>query len=248
MNTSYHFDAERIVVLDTETTGMNRDHGPHYEGHGIVEIGAVELINRRLTGRHFHVYIKPEYAIDPEAILIHGITDEFLQDKPSYAQVHDEFIEFIQGAELVAHNASFDLGFMNYELSKLATKHVYPYQKIEDICRVTDTLAMAKQLFPGKRNNLDVLCERYGIDNSHRVLHGALLDAEILADVYLLMTGGQTSFELSSQTENAQRQGLSSVTKHNKNLKVLRASADEIQAHQERLDLIEKNGICLWRQ
>jgi DNA polymerase-3 subunit epsilon len=202
MNTSDNSKQQRIIVLDTETTGMNQEGGPHYEGHRIVEIGAVEIINRKLTGRHFHVYIKPDREIQPEAINVHGITDEFLRDKPEYAAVHEKFIEFIDGAELVAHNAPFDVGFMDYEFSKLG-KTV----KTQDLCSVTDTLAMARQIFPGKRNNLDVLCDRYGIDNSHRTLHGALLDAEILADVYLMMTGGQTSLQFNQGTQNSEGTG-----------------------------------------
>ncbi|WP_434356467.1 DNA polymerase III subunit epsilon [Parasalinivibrio latis] len=241
MNASY----DRIIVLDTETTGMNREGGPHYEGHRIVEIGAVEIINRKLTGRHFHVYIKPDRLIDPEAVEVHGITDEFLRDKPEYGAIHAEFLEFIKGAELVAHNAPFDVGFMDYEFSKLGED-----VKTDQLCKVTDTLAMAKRIFPGKRNNLDVLCERYGIDNSHRTLHGALLDAEILADVYLLMTGGQTT--LSFGGNNSSNQGtdiVRPVTTSRKALKIIRASADELSKHEEKLDVIEKKagGVCLWR-
>ncbi len=241
---------ERIIVLDTETTGMNMGSGPHYVGHRIIEIGAVEIINRKLTGNNFHVYIKPDREIDLEAIDVHGITDEFLEDKPDYAAIHDAFLQYIDGAELVAHNAPFDVGFMDYEFEKLDPS----LRKTSDICKVTDTLAMAKKLFPGKRNNLDVLCSRYGIDNSHRTLHGALLDAEILADVYLLMTGGQTSLSFSDAsgransdvgTENA----IQSLANGRKALKVIKASADELEAHESRLDLIEKKGdTSLWRQ
>ncbi|QXO18006.1 MULTISPECIES: DNA polymerase III subunit epsilon [Vibrio] len=246
MNTSNNSDYGRIVVLDTETTGMNLEGGPHYEGHRIIEIGAVEIINRKLTGRHFHVYLKPDREIQAEAVEVHGITDEFLVDKPEYKDVHDEFLDFIKGAQLVAHNAPFDVGFMDYEFSKLNAS----IGKTEQYCQITDTLAMAKKIFPGKRNNLDILCERYGIDNSHRTLHGALLDAEILADVYLLMTGGQTSLQFSagSQENGAGGDNIKRVSESRKALKVLRATADEIQAHQERLDLVEKNGACLWRQ
>lgn len=247
MNASNTVDNERIIVLDTETTGMNMGSGPHYEGHRIIEIGAVEIINRKLTGKHYHVYIKPDRIIDAEAIEVHGITDEFLVDKPSYADVHQEFLEFIKGAELVAHNAPFDTGFMDYEFSKLDNS----IGKTEDYCKVTDTLDMAKKIFPGKRNNLDILCDRYGIDNSHRTLHGALLDAEILADVYLLMTGGQTSLTFSG-SQSGEDEGSSEAIKRlasgRKSLKVLRASADELDAHESRLDLVDKNGACLWRQ
>ncbi|AMF93713.1 DNA polymerase III subunit epsilon [Vibrio fluvialis] len=246
MNTSNNSEYSRIVVLDTETTGMNLEGGPHYEGHRIIEIGAVEIINRKLTGRHFHVYLKPDRPIQAEAIEVHGITDEFLVDKPEYKDVHDEFLDFIRGAELVAHNAPFDVGFMDYEFSKLSTQA----PKTDQLCKVTDTLAMAKKIFPGKRNNLDILCERYGIDNSHRTLHGALLDAEILADVYLLMTGGQTSLQFSagSQESGVGAGAIKRASQGRKALKVLRATADEIQAHQDRLDIVEKSGTCLWRQ
>ncbi|KJY82333.1 DNA polymerase III subunit epsilon [Vibrio galatheae] len=245
MNTSNNSNQHRIVVLDTETTGMNREGGPHYQGHRIIEIGAVEIINRKLTGRHFHVYIKPDREIQPEAIEVHGITDEFLVGKPEYQDVHAEFLEFIKGAELVAHNAPFDTGFMDHEFSMLDAT----IGKTDDYCKVTDTLAMAKKIFPGKRNNLDVLCDRYGIDNSHRTLHGALLDAEILADVYLLMTGGQTSLQFNAGSANEEGgETIKRAASGRKALKVLRASADEIEAHQSRLDIVEKSGSCLWRQ
>lgn len=247
MNTSNNSNHNRIVVLDTETTGMNREGGPHYQGHRIIEIGAVEIINRKLTGRHFHVYLKPDRAIQPDAIEIHGITDEFLVDKPEYREVHEEFLAFIRGAELVAHNAPFDTGFMDYEFSLLDPQ----IGKTHDYCRVTDTLAMAKKIFPGKRNNLDILCDRYGIDNSHRTLHGALLDAEILADVYLLMTGGQTSLQFSASQLGVGELGgesIKRVSDERKSLKVIRATADELEAHNDRLDLVEKSGSCLWRQ
>ncbi len=239
MNTS---KAIRQVVLDTETTGMNKD-GNVCLGHRIIEIGCVEIINRRLTGRHYHVYIKPDREVDPEAVTVHGITDQFLQDKPAFSEVADEFIDFIKGAELVIHNAPFDVAFMDQEFRFLNKKT----QPTEEIATVTDTLAMAKNIFPGKRNNLDALCDRYGIDNKHRVLHGALLDAEILADVYLFMTGGQAKLNLSSSnsnedtTERRPRQSQSPLT-------VIRATDEENQAHQQQLDIIEKSGSCLWRQ
>ncbi|WP_036760053.1 DNA polymerase III subunit epsilon [Photobacterium halotolerans] len=238
---------ERIIVFDTETTGMNMT-GPHYEGHRIVEIGAVEIINRKFTGRTFHVYIKPDRPIDPEAVAVHGITDEFLRDKPTYADIHHEFMDFIRGAELVAHNAPFDIGFMDYEFRKLDPS----IGKTTDFCSVTDTLDMAKKIFPGKRNNLDILCSRYGIDNSHRTLHGALLDAEILADVYLMMTGGQTSLALNAageESDSGAESGIRRLAPGRKTLKIIRASADELEAHEARLDIIEKKGdVTLWRR
>ncbi len=206
----------------------------------------MEIINRKLTGRHFHVYIKPDREIDPEAISVHGITDEFLRGKPDYAAIHAEFLEFIKGAELVAHNAPFDVGFMDYEFRKLDAG----IGKTEDYCKVTDTLAMAKKIFPGKRNNLDILCDRYGIDNSHRTLHGALLDAEILADVYLLMTGGQTTLKFSGSDSSEGGSGGEAIRRVEagaKKLKIIRASADELKEHEAQLDVIAKNGSCLWR-
>ncbi|WED21158.1 DNA polymerase III subunit epsilon [Vibrio sp. JC009] len=246
MSSSNNSQHDRIIVLDTETTGMNRESGPHYLNHRIIEIGAVEIVNRKLTGRHFHCYIKPDREIQPDAVEVHGITDEFLRDKPVYADVHKEFLEFIDGAELVAHNAPFDTGFMDHEFGMLDPS----IGKTEQYCKVTDTLAMAKKIFPGKRNNLDVLCERYGIDNSHRTLHGALLDAEILADVYLLMTGGQTSLQFSAGQQSEGDAGSESIKRAvsgRKALKVLRASADELEEHSKRLDIVEKSGSCLWR-
>ncbi|SEG61410.1 DNA polymerase III subunit epsilon [Vibrio hangzhouensis] len=248
MNTSHNPEQRRIVVLDTETTGMNREGGPHYMGHRIIEIGAVEIINRKLTGRHFHVYLKPDMAIQPDAIEVHGITDEFLLDKPVYKQVHDEFLEFIKGAELVAHNAPFDVGFMDHEFGMLNGA----IGKTEQYCKVTDTLVMAKRMpnMPA-RKNLDSLAKHYTIDTSARVLHGALLDAEILADVYLAMTGGQTSMQFNagqSEGDDSGGETIKRLTTARKSLKVLHASADELEAHNARLDIVEKGGSCLWRQ
>ncbi len=235
----------RQVVLDTETTGMNFDSGPHYLGHRIIEIGCVEVINRKLTGRHYHVYIKPDRLIDAEAIEIHGITDEFLRDKPSFNQIAEEFVEFIRGAEVIAHNAPFDIGFMDYEFGKLKQD----IGKTEQFCKITDTLAMAKEIFPGKRNNLDVLCDRYGIDNSHRTLHGALLDAEILADVYLLMTGGQTKLNLShGNADNKGTEGGQRLDANRAQTPIIMATQQELNAHEARLDLVDKSGSSLWRQ
>ncbi|NQZ92858.1 MAG: DNA polymerase III subunit epsilon [Moritella sp.] len=232
--------AGRVIVFDTETTGMNMGAGGVHIGHRVIEIGCIELINRRPTGRTYHVYIKPDRLVDPEAIAVHGITDEFLQDKPSFATIADEFIAFIVGAELVAHNASFDTNFLDHEF-RLLNKGL-PATK--EICKITDTLAIAKKLFPGKRNNLDVLCTRYGIDNSHRTLHGALLDAEILADVYLFMTGGQTKLNLSQDSANAQGGGIRRVAASRAPLKVVQATDDELKAHDERLGIV---GDALWQ-
>lgn len=238
----------RQIVLDTETTGMNK-LGVHYEGHRIIEIGAVEVINRRLTGRHYHVYLKPDRLIDPEAYHVHGISDEFLADKPSFEQIADGFIEFISGAELVIHNAPFDIGFMDYEFSKLNRG----IAKTDTFCRVTDSLLMARKLFPGKRNSLDALCDRYLIDNSKRTLHGALLDAEILAEVFLAMTGGQTSLRFAMEGESERRNAdggehIQRVERSQSVLPVLYASDEEVIAHEARLDLVQKKGgSCLWR-
>lgn len=236
----------RQIVLDTETTGMNQI-GAHYEGHKIIEIGAVEVINRRLTGNNFHVYLKPDRLVDPEAFGVHGIADEFLLDKPLFGDVVDEFLDYIRGAELVIHNASFDIGFMDYEFGKLNRG----IPKTDTFCKVTDSLAMARKMFPGKRNSLDALCSRYEIDNSKRTLHGALLDAQILADVFLMMTGGQTSMAFSVDGENQQAQGESTiqrVVRRSNALRVVRASDEEVMAHESRLDLVQKKGgSCLWR-
>lgn len=234
----------RQIVLDTETTGMNK-LGVHYEGHNIIEIGAVEVINRRLTGRNFHVYIKPERLVDPEAFEVHGISDEFLEDCPSFAEIADEFLAYIRGAELIIHNASFDIGFMDYEFQKLNRD----IPLTETFCQITDSLAMARELFPGKRNNLDALCDRYLIDNSKRTLHGALLDAEILADVYLAMTGGQTALAFSMEGEpNEEQKGddIQRIVRPVRGLRVIKASAEELVAHEARLDLVVKKEATVY--
>ena len=234
----------RQVVLDTETTGMNMTGQPQI-GHNIIEIGAVEVINRRLTGRTFHVYIKPPREVDEEAIRVHGITNEFLQDKPVFAEIADDFLAFIKGAELIIHNAPFDVAFMDQEFSYLKD----PPPKTAEMCTVTDSLQLARKMYPGKRNNLDALCDRLGIDNSKRVLHGALLDAEILADVFLMMTGGQIA--LLVDEENATAQIGEEVVKMSYDLSnavVLNASDEELNAHETFLALIEKKskGNCIW--
>jgi DNA polymerase-3 subunit epsilon len=233
----------RLVVLDTETTGLNPQ-----EGHRIIEIGCVELVNRRLTGKRFHAYINPERIIDKGAIEVHGITNQFLEDKPAFASVVKDFIAFIQDAELIIHNAPFDVGFINYEFSRLnnQTGAVAEYSK------VFDTLAYARKKHPGQRNSLDALCKRYGIDNSHRDLHGALLDAEILADVFLLMTGGQSSLldEGQGRSEGlAPIDQLKVLSADRPALKIIRCAADELIEHQQRLEAIKKDsGACLWNQ
>ncbi|WP_370245197.1 DNA polymerase III subunit epsilon [Alteromonas abrolhosensis] len=231
----------RQIVLDTETTGIDPK-----EGHRIIEIGCVEVVNRRLTGNHFHVYINPGRHIEQEAIEVHGITNEFLADKPTFSQVAQEFVNFIKGAQLVIHNAPFDVGFMDHEFGmEASTKGVIT----NHICDVLDTLTLARQMHPGQKNNLDALCKRYGIDNSHRTLHGALLDAEILADVYLLMTGGQTKLKLASSSgSDADSTAIRRIQRSANKLKVIKATADEITQHEARLDIVEKaGGKCLWR-
>jgi len=232
--------SNRIVVLDTETTGLSTR-----EGHRIIEIGCVELINRRLTGERFHTYVNPERKIDDGAIAVHGISNEFLDDKPLFKQISAEFIAFIRDAELVIHNAPFDVGFINNEFSLLKNNT----ETIADFCLVFDTLVYARKKHPGQRNSLDALCKRYGIDNSHRELHGALLDAEILAEVFLLMTGGQSSLIDDEPAEVAIVVASSSsntplATIVRPALNIVRCNEDELSAHQISLNAIEN---CLWK-
>jgi len=229
----------RQVVLDTETTGINPK-----DGHKIIEIGCVELINRRLTQNRFHVYVNPDREIDAGAIEVHGISNEFLQDKPRFADIVEDFLQFTAGAELIIHNAPFDIGFLNHELSLLGGR----LGKVEDICTVFDTLAYARKKHPGARNSLDALCKRYGIDNSHRELHGALLDAEILADVYLIMTGGQASLlEESKQVEVTVSQVIERLPTQRPKIKILRASEEESANHYARMEKISKtSGTNMW--
>ncbi len=231
----------RQIFLDTETTGLE-----HKLGHRIIEIAGVEMLNRRLTNRHFHRYLNPERDIDAGALSVHGISREFLRDKPRFADVAAEFLDFVRGAELVIHNAAFDVGFLNAELALLAMAPV------DTVCHaVRDTLRLAKDLHPGKKNNLNALCERYGVDNSHRTLHGALLDAEILAEVYLAMTRGQESLIIELGDDHASRAETArkmSSAGPRRALQVKRASQEEIAEHQQVLTTIEKvsKGKCLW--
>ena len=231
----------RQVVLDTETTGLDPQ-----QGHRIIEIGCVEIQNRRLTGKHFQCYLNPDREIDDAAIEVHGLTAEFLADKPRFPQIEAEFIEFVKGAELIIHNAPFDLGFINSELGKTESALV----NIEEICSVQDSLLLARSKHPGQRNNLDALCKRYDVDNTQRQLHGALLDAEILADVYLLMTSGQSSLSL-KQEQGPQQKSRSRKRKidpDRKPLRIIHANADELQQHQARLEEIDERASegCLW--
>ena len=232
----------RQIVLDTETTGLEPA-----DGHRIIEIGCVELSGRRITGRDYHQYLQPERKIDEGAIEVHGITNEFLADKPRMADVAADFLDFIKGAELVIHNAPFDVGFIDHELRLLGPD----WGRVADHCTVIDTLQLARQLHPGQRNSLDALCKRYEIDNSQRQLHGALLDARILADVYLAMTGGQVSLSLTAevQTEQTDVGAIRRLSADRPPLRVVHATAEELARHEERLDDIEKanGGQCLWK-
>jgi len=229
----------RQIILDTETTGLEPA-----EGHRVIEIGCVELVDRRLSGQHFHQYLNPERDIEDGALEVHGISREFLLDKPVFADVVEEFLDFIRGAELIIHNAPFDIGFLDAELALLGRD-----DRMGDHVSVLDTLELARDLHPGQRNNLDALCKRYEVDNSSRSLHGALLDAEILADVYLAMTGGQSdlglSFEAPAAVEPLQGHDLPAERPP---LQVLLPSDAEVAAHEARLHAIhEKAGHCLWR-
>lgn len=227
----------RQVVLDTETTGLEPQ-----QGHRVIEIGAVELIDRRLTGSHFHQYINPERDIEDGALEVHGISREFLLDKPVFADIAPDFLEFIEGAELLIHNAPFDIGFLDMELSLLHSP-----LRIESHAHVLDTLELARDLHPGQRNSLDALCKRYEVDNSSRKLHGALLDAEILADVYLAMTGGQSDLALSFEATARDVAGEGIELAERPPLQVLLPTDEEVAQHQSRLESIrEKSGHCLW--
>ncbi|MBR9911938.1 MAG: DNA polymerase III subunit epsilon [Gammaproteobacteria bacterium] len=232
----------RQIVLDTETTGLEPS-----QGHRIIEIGCVELVNRRLTGRHYHQYIQPQRDIDEGAIEVHGITNEFLADKPVFTRIAADFLEFIKGAELVIHNAPFDVGFINHEFARLKPA----LAPVQEYCSIVDTLVMARQKHPGQKNNLDALCKRYGVDNSQRDLHGALLDAEILADVYLFMTGGQTNLLLgaesgSSDASGNQVSGIRRLATGRRPLPVIRANTEELAAHEAKLDQLGEG--CIWRR
>lgn len=231
----------RQVVLDTETTGLEVS-----QGHRIIEIGCVEVLHRRTTDQQFHQFLNPERDIDAGAQEVHGISREFLTDKPKFASIADDFIEFVKDAELIIHNASFDVGFINAEL-KLAGHRI---TNINDCCKVVDSLGMARKMHPGQKNNLDALCKRYEIDNSHRELHGALLDAQILADVYLALTGGQTMLSLADNPAAAAKQnhGQAGLDVDREALKVIYASDDELQAHDAFLSKIqqESEAGCVW--
>jgi DNA polymerase-3 subunit epsilon len=239
----------RQIVLDTETTGLEPA-----AGHRIIEIGCVELIDRKLTGGRFHVYLNPERDIDAGAVAVHGLSREFLSDKPRFADVAPDLLGYLTGAELIIHNAPFDVGFLNHELRRWGNG----FGVITDHCSVLDTLVLAKKKHPGQRNSLDALCKRYGVNNSHRDLHGALLDAEILAEVYLAMTGGQTLLVLEPEPEEtgpeteSQSPGftLPLQRRDRPRLKVIRCEGTELKAHASRLEVLDKasKGNCLWRK
>jgi len=234
----------RQIILDTETTGLEPT-----QGHKIIEIGCVEMIDRKLTGNHFHVYLNPQREIEEGAIEVHGISNEFLQDKPLFVDVVDDFIEYVADSELVIHNAPFDIGFLNHELKQL-TK---PRGVMGDYCEVLDTLVLARQMHPGQKNSLDALCKRYFIDNSHRELHGALLDSEILAEVYLRMTGGQTDLSLTHKqdylTANRDEGGIRRLPKNREPFKIIRSSSQENLAHENYLKELSEtsDGKLVWK-
>lgn len=233
----------RQIVLDTETTGLEPS-----QGHRIIEIGCVELFERRPTGNNFHQYLQPDRLIDPGAIEVHGITNEFLEDKPRFSDISDDLLTYLEGAQLIIHNAPFDTGFLNHEFGLLADGQ----PQVEDVCTVVDTLIMARRMHPGQRNSLDALCARYEIDNTRREKHGALLDAEILADVYLAMTGGQVSLSLDAEEEGAARaeSRVRRLPEDRPPVVVLRAGSDELSAHEAYLDRLDKDSEkgAVWRK
>ncbi len=233
----------RQIVLDTETTGLHTA-----EGHRIIEIGCVEIAQRRLTGRHYHQYLQPDRDIDVAAQEVHGISVDFLRDKPRFGDIVDEFLDFIDGAELIIHNAPFDVGFLRYELSMIGRNP----DQVDGLAAVVDTLMLARSLHPGQKNSLDALCRRYDIDNSQRTLHGALLDAEILAEVYLAMTGGQSALLLEQERDEAGQQvaAIRRLPESRPPLPVIRANPAELALHEGRLDAIDRasGGACVWRR
>ncbi len=232
----------RQILLDTETTGLSVE-----EGHRVIEIGCVEMINRKLTGKYFHQYINPSRKIDDGALAVHGITNQFLLDKPTFNLIAHEFVEFIKDAELIIHNAPFDVGFLNHELSLADAK----FKPLTEYCdNIIDTLALARQMHAGQRNSLDALCKRYGVDNTQRDLHGALLDANLLAQVYLFMTGGQGT--LFDETETAQSSITTSkrkkiiINRETFTLPIIEATEAELLEHDKKLKEIQTKGKCLW--
>lgn len=232
----------RQIVLDTETTGLEVE-----QQHRVIEIGCVEIVNRRLTGRKYHQYLNPERDIDFGAEQVHGLTRETLAKAPTFAQVHPEFLEFIDDAELIIHNAPFDVAFLNAELARIELAH-----RVDVLCRVLDTLALARQMHPGQRNNLDALCKRYSVDNSHRDYHGALLDARILAEVYLAMTGGQVNLTLSAESDTARSRARQAAPARAGGIRivVVRPNDVELAAHEHIMALLDRSsgGRTVWRR
>lgn len=233
----------RQIVLDTETTGLETS-----EGHRILEVGCVEIVDRRCTGKVLHYYINPQRESDQAALEVHGLTTDFLADKPLFSGIAEEFMKFVEGAELIIHNAPFDVGFLDYELSLLDAD----WPGLDKHCRILDTLALARQMYPGQRVSLDALCRRLGVDNSNRELHGALLDARLLAEVYLFMTGGQVGLSLSGENSSggAEIEAIRRLPSDRPALRILRADADELVRHEGRLDQLDKMAEqgSLWRQ
>ncbi len=228
----------RQIVLDTETTGLDPK-----QGHKIIEIGCVEMINRRLTGNNYHQFLQPDKQIDEGAQAVHGISNEFLADKPRFSDVVKDFIEYLDGSELIIHNAPFDVGFINSEFNLAGAE----YGTVATYCTVIDTLVMARKMRPGKKNNLDVLCKEYDVNNAHRELHGALLDAELLAEVYLRMTGGQSALLLESEgvsTSATDNGAVKKLSANRKPIKIVQANAEELKAHQA---IVDKMGKESWQ-
>ena len=229
----------RQIALDTETTGID-----FTDGHRVIEIGCIEMDNRRITGQEYHCYLNPERDIDEGAARVHGLTLDKLKGEPLFKDVVDEFLKFISDSELIIHNAKFDLGFLNNELSLIGQSE----SSIESYAMVLDTLKMARGMHPGKKNSLDALCNRYEIDRSMRQVHGALIDAELLAKVYLVMTGGQETLDL-EQVSNIQKSKKNNVKANNDlSLKVIEANASELEAHETFLNNMKESGSCLWTE
>jgi len=236
--------AKKYIILDTETTGLEV-----LQGHRIIEIGAVLMNDRKKSKEHFHTYLNPSRLIDEEASKVHGIMNEDLLNKPSFDEIAEEFLEFVDGSTLVIHNAAFDIGFLNNELKLASSK----YPMLQDICEIEDSLAIAKDKFPGQRNSLDALANRFEISNYDRTFHGALLDANILADVYMMLTGGQSKFEFSANSMNLNNQNNDSgnkISKDGLNLKLIKADKQDLKEHEMRLlDIEERNSVrTLWRE
>lgn len=235
----------RQIVLDTETTGLSTA-----QGHRVIEIGCVEMVNRRITGRDFHRFLNPDRDIDEGAEAVHGISRADLETAPRFPEVVEEFLEFIRGAELVIHNADFDVGFLEHELKLMS----HPQPKITDHAQVLDTLALARKKHPGQRNSLDALCKRYEVDATKRDVHGALIDSELLANVYLAMTGGQTAMLLDEETDKSSSSDAANESAAQAgpkaapavDLRVVEASPDELAAHDQMLEKIRKSGACVW--